>query len=83
MGLVKIQRAPGLPDLRRVWMSQACPWGGGPAGMQAIAWRNTEARHVAAEERRREAMSVAIPALSQSAARQLDTLRSLRQQGGD
>ncbi|TCK19619.1 plasmid mobilization system relaxase [Ancylobacter aquaticus] len=53
------------------------------ARMQAIAWRNTETRHVAAEERRREAMSVAIPALTQSAARQLDTLRSLRQQGGD
>lgn len=53
------------------------------ARMQAIAWRNIEARHIAAEERRREAMSVTIPALSQSAARQLDTLRSLRQQGGD
>ena len=53
------------------------------ARMQAIAWRNTEARHVAAEERRREAMSIAIPALTQRAARQLDTLRSLRQQGGE
>jgi Ti-type conjugative transfer relaxase TraA len=53
------------------------------ARMQAIAWRNTEARHVAAEERRREAMSVAIPALTQRAVQQLDTLRSLRQQGGE
>lgn len=53
------------------------------ARMQAIAWRNTEARHVAAEERRREAMGVAIPALTQRAVQQLDTLRSLRQQGGE
>ena len=53
------------------------------ARMQAIAWRNSEARHVAAEERRREAMSVAIPALSQRAVEQIDTLRNLRQQGGE
>ncbi len=53
------------------------------ARMQAIAWRNTEARHVAAEERRREAMAIAIPALSQRAGQQLDTLHTLRQQGGE
>ena len=40
---MKTQRAPGLPDLRRVWASQACPWGGGPADLQAIAWH--EAGH--------------------------------------
>ncbi|MFG1404232.1 Ti-type conjugative transfer relaxase TraA [Xanthobacter sediminis] len=53
------------------------------ARVQAIAWRNGEARHLAAETRQREAMSVVIPALSQSAAAQLDTLAGLRAQGGE
>lgn len=40
---MNIHRAPDPSDLRRVWAWQPCPWGGGPADMQAIAWH--EAGH--------------------------------------
>ncbi|MFG1298066.1 Ti-type conjugative transfer relaxase TraA, partial [Xanthobacter sp. V13C-7B] len=53
------------------------------ARVQAIAWRNGQERHVAAETRQREAMAVAIPKLSPSATSQLDTLMRLRAQGGE
>lgn len=40
---MNIRRAPGLADLRRVWAWEPCPWGGGPADRQAVAWH--EAGH--------------------------------------
>ncbi|HRL99275.1 MAG TPA: hypothetical protein PLE22_07485 [Acidovorax sp.] len=40
---MNIRRAPDLTDLRRVWAWQACPFGGGPADLQAVAWH--EAGH--------------------------------------
>lgn len=40
---MNIRRAPDLTDLRRVWAWWPCPWGGGPADRQAVAWH--EAGH--------------------------------------
>ncbi|MGE4409595.1 MAG: Ti-type conjugative transfer relaxase TraA [Sphingobium sp.] len=52
------------------------------ARMQSVAWNNDQGRHVSAETRRREAMAIAIPALSDAARAQLDTLAALREKGG-
>ncbi|WP_322994260.1 Ti-type conjugative transfer relaxase TraA [Castellaniella sp.] len=53
------------------------------ARVHAISWRNSQERHVAAEVRHRDTMRVEIPALSETATARLNTLRSLREHGGE